>query len=256
MVSCGRNNIRLWRVRNGLLRSCSVDLGEYQPLDFTDVAFEEGDTSKHCDDDRTLWVCKQIPDQLDRCIPKRIIILFWFILCRFASSRSGYILEIDYNKVVISNVRRLTAAQQQEEEEEDGSGRSSSKRGASQQHPTTMFSISISEAHSIEVSVVAFLLPLQLLKSILIQAEHHKFLSESHLPPRRIANILNRTFQSCNSAWLCTLIMSQVQPSPSIASVCPPRSAAPALKTVYCVCGLSTSLLFSSRLVGSLVHLD
>lgn len=53
MVSCGRNNICLWRVRNGLLRSCSVDLGEYHSLDFTDVAFEEGDTSKRCGD-RTL----------------------------------------------------------------------------------------------------------------------------------------------------------------------------------------------------------
>ncbi|XP_075890586.1 WD repeat-containing protein 90 [Nelusetta ayraudi] len=101
MVSCGRNNIRLWRVRNGLLRSCSVDLGEYHSLDFTDVAFEEGDTSKHCDD-RTL----------------------------FASSRSGYILEIDYNKAVISNARRLTPAQQQqEEEEEDCSEKSIDKKG-------------------------------------------------------------------------------------------------------------------------------
>lgn len=53
MVSCGRNNIRLWRVRNGLLRSFSVDLGEYQPLDFNDVAFEEGESAKQCDD-RTL----------------------------------------------------------------------------------------------------------------------------------------------------------------------------------------------------------
>lgn len=52
-------------------------------------------------------------------------------------------------------------------------------------------------------------------------------------------------------SWLCTRTSSQVQPSPSIASVCPPRSAALALKTVSCVCGLSTSLLFSSRPVAS-----
>lgn len=54
------------------------------------------------------------------------------MLNRFASSRSGYILEIDYNKVVISNVRRLTPAQQpqqQEEEEEDCSEESRSKKG-------------------------------------------------------------------------------------------------------------------------------
>uniref|UniRef100_A0A8C4E0D1 WD repeat-containing protein 90 n=1 Tax=Dicentrarchus labrax TaxID=13489 RepID=A0A8C4E0D1_DICLA len=81
MVSCGRDNIRLWRVRNGTLRSCPVNLGEYHSMDFTDVAFEEGN-SNQCLDDRTL-------------------------------SRSGYIFEIDYSRVVIRNVRRLLPAQQQ-----------------------------------------------------------------------------------------------------------------------------------------------
>ncbi|XP_032358084.1 WD repeat-containing protein 90 isoform X2 [Etheostoma spectabile] len=85
MVSCGRDNIRLWRVRNGTLRSCPVNLGEYHSLDFTDVAFEEGNSSNQHLDDRTL----------------------------FASSRSGYIFEIDYSRVVIRNVRRLLPAQQQ-----------------------------------------------------------------------------------------------------------------------------------------------
>ncbi|XP_054455160.1 WD repeat-containing protein 90 isoform X2 [Anoplopoma fimbria] len=85
MVSCGRDNIRLWRVRNGTLRSCPVNLGEYHSLDFTDVAFEEGHSSSQHLDERTL----------------------------FASSRSGYIFEIDYSRVVIKNVRRLLPAQQQ-----------------------------------------------------------------------------------------------------------------------------------------------
>nr|XP_046233487.1 WD repeat-containing protein 90 isoform X2 [Scatophagus argus] len=85
MVSCGRDNIRLWRVRNGTLRSCPVNLGEYHSVDFTDVAFEEGDSQSQCLDDRTL----------------------------FASSRSGFIFEIDYNRVFIRNVRRLLPAQQQ-----------------------------------------------------------------------------------------------------------------------------------------------
>ncbi|XP_020493168.2 WD repeat-containing protein 90 [Labrus bergylta] len=82
MVSCGRDNIRLWRVRNGTLRSCPVSLGECHSMDFTDVAFEEG---SHNLDERTL----------------------------FASSRSGHIFEIDYSRVVIRNVRRLLPAQQQ-----------------------------------------------------------------------------------------------------------------------------------------------
>uniref|UniRef100_A0AAQ4RJH5 WD repeat domain 90 n=1 Tax=Gasterosteus aculeatus aculeatus TaxID=481459 RepID=A0AAQ4RJH5_GASAC len=85
MVSCGRENIRLWRVRNGALRSCPVNLGEYHSLDFTDVTFEEGNPSNQHVEERTL----------------------------FASSRSGFIFEIDYSRVVIRNVRRLLPAQQQ-----------------------------------------------------------------------------------------------------------------------------------------------
>ncbi|XP_061564581.1 WD repeat-containing protein 90 isoform X1 [Cololabis saira] len=85
MVSCGRDNIRLWRVRNGMLRSCPVNLGEYHSLDFSDVAFEEGNYwDKHIDE-RTL----------------------------FASSRSGHIFEIDYGRVVVKNVRRLLPTQLQ-----------------------------------------------------------------------------------------------------------------------------------------------
>uniref|UniRef100_A0A3B3ZMM7 Uncharacterized protein n=1 Tax=Periophthalmus magnuspinnatus TaxID=409849 RepID=A0A3B3ZMM7_9GOBI len=75
MVSCGRDNIRLWRMRNGLLRSCPVNLGDYHSQDFTDVAFEEGMSPCH--------------------------------------SRSGYIFEIDYSRVVIKHVRKLQPAQEQ-----------------------------------------------------------------------------------------------------------------------------------------------
>ncbi|XP_039879322.1 WD repeat-containing protein 90 isoform X3 [Simochromis diagramma] len=85
MVSCGRGNIRLWRVRNGTLRSCPVNLDEYQTLDFTDVAFEEGNSDEQHLDDRTLY----------------------------ASTQSGHIFEIDYSSVVIKNVRRLLPAQTQ-----------------------------------------------------------------------------------------------------------------------------------------------
>lgn len=70
MVSCGWDNIRLWRVRNGTLRSCPVDLGEYRSMDFTDVAFEE-DSSNLDHNDSTLWVIKSLPF---------IIVLFHSIL--------------------------------------------------------------------------------------------------------------------------------------------------------------------------------
>ncbi|XP_075035229.1 WD repeat-containing protein 90 isoform X1 [Mixophyes fleayi] len=79
MVSCGRDNVRLWRVRGGSLRSCPVNLGEFHNLEFTDLAFEVGHSPDREPEDRTLYVC----------------------------SRSGHILEIDYKNVVLCNVRRL-----------------------------------------------------------------------------------------------------------------------------------------------------
>ncbi|XP_077482569.1 WD repeat-containing protein 90 [Stigmatopora argus] len=83
LVSCGHDSIRLWRVSKGTLRSCAVNLGEYQTVDFTDVAFEEGDSPEQHIDDRLL----------------------------FASSRSGHIFEIDYSRVIIRNVRWLFPVQ-------------------------------------------------------------------------------------------------------------------------------------------------
>ncbi|KAG8535918.1 hypothetical protein GDO81_027462 [Engystomops pustulosus] len=82
MVSCGRDNVRLWRVRSGALRSCPVNLGEYHNLEFSDLAFEVGHSPERVLEDRTLYV----------------------------SSRSGHILEIDYKNVALRNVRRLQPA--------------------------------------------------------------------------------------------------------------------------------------------------
>ena len=42
MVSCGRENIRFWRVKGGTLRSCPVSLGSHHHMQFTDVAFQPG----------------------------------------------------------------------------------------------------------------------------------------------------------------------------------------------------------------------
>lgn len=33
--------MRLWRLRGGGLRSCPVNLGEHQALEFTDLAFRQ-----------------------------------------------------------------------------------------------------------------------------------------------------------------------------------------------------------------------
>ncbi|KAJ8318923.1 hypothetical protein KUTeg_004014 [Tegillarca granosa] len=79
MVSCGRDNVRLWRVKEGSLRSAPVNLGEYHSMEFTDVCFEAG---YHAD-----------KDPADRLV--------------YACSRSGHIFEIELQKVSIQHVRRL-----------------------------------------------------------------------------------------------------------------------------------------------------
>uniref|UniRef100_F6WAH4 WD repeat-containing protein 90 n=1 Tax=Xenopus tropicalis TaxID=8364 RepID=F6WAH4_XENTR len=91
MVSCGKDNVRLWRVRGGTLRSCPVNLGEYHMLEFSDLAFEAGHRPEKEAEDRTLYV----------------------------SSCSGHILEIDYKNVVLRNVRRVQPGQQQHSERRD-----------------------------------------------------------------------------------------------------------------------------------------
>lgn len=40
MVSCGRDNIRIWRLRNGSLRSAPVNIGDFNTTEFTDICFE------------------------------------------------------------------------------------------------------------------------------------------------------------------------------------------------------------------------
>uniref|UniRef100_A0A670K2Y4 WD repeat-containing protein 90 n=1 Tax=Podarcis muralis TaxID=64176 RepID=A0A670K2Y4_PODMU len=77
MVSCGRDNVRLWRVRSGVLRSCPVNLGEYRSMEFTDLDFEAGHS--------TQFVC----------------------------SRSGHVLEINYKNVAVRNARRLLPSEGQ-----------------------------------------------------------------------------------------------------------------------------------------------
>uniref|UniRef100_A0A8B9M989 WD repeat-containing protein 90 n=1 Tax=Accipiter nisus TaxID=211598 RepID=A0A8B9M989_9AVES len=83
MVSCGRDNVRLWRVRSGALRSCPINLGEYHSLEFTDLAFEEGHTAELS------------------------------FLYSFVCSKSGHVLEVDYKNVCMKSVRRLLPAQPQ-----------------------------------------------------------------------------------------------------------------------------------------------
>ena len=40
LVSCGKSNIRFWKLKDGSLRSRPIDLGEYHSHEFTDFDFE------------------------------------------------------------------------------------------------------------------------------------------------------------------------------------------------------------------------
>ncbi|ESP04065.1 hypothetical protein LOTGIDRAFT_230310 [Lottia gigantea] len=79
MVSCGKENIRLWRVKEGSLRSAPVNLTEHHNMDLTDICFE---------------ACVQP----DRESANKLL---------YACSKSGHILKIDYKKVTVQHVRRL-----------------------------------------------------------------------------------------------------------------------------------------------------
>ncbi|RUS87769.1 hypothetical protein EGW08_004515 [Elysia chlorotica] len=79
MASCGQDNIRIWRVKEGSLRSSAVALGEYTSMEFTDICFEQ---ALHVDSE---------PESR----------LF------YACSKSGFIFEVDYSKLSIRHVRRL-----------------------------------------------------------------------------------------------------------------------------------------------------
>nr|XP_045017712.1 WD repeat-containing protein 90 isoform X1 [Jaculus jaculus] len=79
MASCGRGSVRLWRLRGGVLRSCAVDLGELCLLDLTDLAFAQALDNHQASLARTLYVC----------------------------SRSGHILEIDHQRLVVRHTRCL-----------------------------------------------------------------------------------------------------------------------------------------------------
>uniref|UniRef100_A0A8C8BFF5 WD repeat-containing protein 90 n=1 Tax=Otus sunia TaxID=257818 RepID=A0A8C8BFF5_9STRI len=92
MVSCGRDNVRLWRVRSGALRSCPVSLGEYHSLEFTDLAFEEGAGVS--------------------------------LLYSFVCSKSGHVLEVDYKNICVRRARRLLPARPPGCQQQDKAGSS------------------------------------------------------------------------------------------------------------------------------------
>ncbi|XP_045705221.1 WD repeat-containing protein 90 isoform X2 [Phyllostomus hastatus] len=143
MASCGRGSVRLWRLRGGALRSCPVDLGEHHALEFTDLAFGKAR------DDRTLYVC----------------------------SRSGHILEMDHQRMVVRHTRRLLSTH-------TPSSPLPQKQTFSSGPGVAISSLSVSQAECAVGSEDGYLRlwPLDF-SSVLLEAEHEGPISSVRLSP-------------------------------------------------------------------------
>ncbi|XP_036890386.1 WD repeat-containing protein 90 isoform X1 [Sturnira hondurensis] len=143
MASCGRGSVRLWRLRGGALRSCPVDLGEHHALEFTDLAFGKAQ------DDCTLYVC----------------------------SRSGHILEMDHQRLVVRHTRRLLSTQ-------IPSSPLPQKQTFSSGPGIAISSLSVSQAECAVGSEDGYLRvwPLDF-SSVLLEAEHEGPISSVRLSP-------------------------------------------------------------------------
>ncbi|XP_031573056.1 WD repeat-containing protein 90-like, partial [Actinia tenebrosa] len=77
MLSCGKENIRFWRLRNGSLRSCPIELRQHSMTEFTDIVYGLRERSS--------------------ATPNKI----------YCSTTSGAIYQIDYHKIVLDRVIKL-----------------------------------------------------------------------------------------------------------------------------------------------------
>uniref|UniRef100_F7AB73 WD repeat-containing protein 90 n=1 Tax=Ciona intestinalis TaxID=7719 RepID=F7AB73_CIOIN len=81
MVSCGRDNLRFWRVRSNQLRSCPVAVPTDRKIgEFSDVTFARaGNCSELVEEETSVFTC----------------------------TKAGYIVEVDFHKVTITSIHRL-----------------------------------------------------------------------------------------------------------------------------------------------------
>ncbi|XP_025111591.1 WD repeat-containing protein 90-like isoform X3 [Pomacea canaliculata] len=138
MVSCGRDNIRLWRVKDGTLRSAPISLGDHHSMDFTDVCFDTGVQANQNPERRLIYAC----------------------------CRSGHVFEIDYQKMAVLHVRRLLPTATKKKDQ-------ASNKADSLQRGLVINSISISETFCVTGSDDGFLRlwPLDF-AHVYLEAEH------------------------------------------------------------------------------------
>ncbi|KAK7112108.1 WD repeat-containing protein 90-like isoform X2 [Littorina saxatilis] len=117
MVSCGRDNIRFWRLKDGTLRSAPVNMGDHHSMDFTDLCFASAGHAVKAIETVILYVC----------------------------SRSGHMFELDYQKVNVRHVRRLLPISTGTKNGDKNKGRSGSGLGITSLSMNETFCVTGSE---------------------------------------------------------------------------------------------------------------
>eukprot|EP00731_Ephydatia_muelleri_P028595 Em0020g239a len=80
MVSCGWDNVRLWRIKDGSLRSCPVNLEGHHQLHFTDAAFEPGCHSEADLSVKSVYVSTRSGHLLEVCCKTIAVKRVWHLL--------------------------------------------------------------------------------------------------------------------------------------------------------------------------------
>uniref|UniRef100_G1PFR4 WD repeat-containing protein 90 n=1 Tax=Myotis lucifugus TaxID=59463 RepID=G1PFR4_MYOLU len=194
MASCGRGNVRLWRLRGGGLCSCPVDLGEHHAVEFTDLAFGKAQ------DGHTLPSPVASPGS-------------------YVCSRSGHILEIDHQRMAVRRARYLLPTQT------PGSPLPQ-KQAFSLGPGIAISSLSVSQAECAVGSEDGYLRlwPLDF-SSVLLEAEHEGPISSVRLSPDGL-HVLSTTssghlgFLDVPSREYNVLVRSHTAPVLALATEC------------------------------------
>lgn len=95
-ATCGKDNIRFWRIRAGQLRSCPVSISEHKIGEVTDITFAETKLVSTRNQSETLE--RELRAGKKDFTPYSV----------YACSKEGRIIEIDFHDVSVKNVHKLS----------------------------------------------------------------------------------------------------------------------------------------------------
>lgn len=96
LVTCGRDNIRFWRVRSGQLRSCPVSLSQHKVGEVTDVTFAK--VGKVSERNLSMDMLNKSNLHTQQDVMQHSV---------YACTKGGFIIEIDFQNVAIKDIHRL-----------------------------------------------------------------------------------------------------------------------------------------------------